>query len=106
MSVNINLWLLSFIKLYIFPSQIFHEKALVANAGKNVLRNGYFLAFVDVNQDGSFDINHSIKQKFIKELTEIGFVENFSKSRIFDMCCKPVENSSFDIVYDKLLKTK
>lgn len=67
-SANINLlYCCCFIKLSIFPCQIFYERALAENAVKYFLRNGYYLGFVDVNQDGSFDINHSIKQKFIEE---------------------------------------
>jgi hypothetical protein len=35
---------------------------------RDFLRNGYYLGFIDVNEDESFNINHSIKEKFEGEL--------------------------------------
>lgn len=35
---------------------------------RDFLRNGYYMGFIDVNEDESFDINHSIKRKMRENL--------------------------------------
>jgi hypothetical protein len=66
-SVNINLLFSPPHKALNFSLsslQIFFDTERVENAVKDFLRNGYYLGFIDVNEDESFDINHSIKHKF------------------------------------------
>lgn len=40
----------------------------VENVVRDFLRNGYYMGFIDVNEDESFDINHSIKRKLEEKL--------------------------------------
>jgi hypothetical protein len=40
----------------------------VENAVRDFIRNGYYLGFIDVKEDESFEINHSIQQKLEEKL--------------------------------------
>lgn len=74
---------LIFYVLRFFTTKIFTEKLKVENAVRSFLKSGYYLGFLDVDDDESFSLNQTIKDGVAKQLDQSAKADESSH------CCQP-----------------